>query len=149
MREIILADELDWDLALQYIMNLLNSKRQPRISRRVCRTGELSGHVFIHELLGGNEVRSYKNFRMTPQMFFMLRDNLIGWEGSVGDMKVLQWALHRGGFSVPEAPYRGNRYHLSEFENQGNRLYAGPSEIFNHRHAQSRLCNVVERGFGV
>ncbi|KAK1278746.1 hypothetical protein QJS04_geneDACA017789 [Acorus gramineus] len=56
------------------------------------------------------------------------------WEGSAGDMKVLQWALHRGGFSVPKgkyyladsgyanthqfvAPYWGNRYHLSEFEN--------------------------------
>ncbi|KAK1298830.1 hypothetical protein QJS10_CPB14g00749 [Acorus calamus] len=76
-----------------------------------------------------------------------------GWEGSAGDMKVLRWALHRGGFSVPEgkyylvdsgyanthqfvAPYRGNRYHLSEFENQRNRRYAGPSELFNHRHAQ-------------
>ncbi|KAK1293715.1 hypothetical protein QJS10_CPB17g01032 [Acorus calamus] len=38
-------------------------------------------------------------------------------------------------------------YHLSEFENQRNRRYAGPSELFNHRHAQLR--NVVERAFGV
>ncbi|KAK1282240.1 hypothetical protein QJS10_CPB22g00220 [Acorus calamus] len=29
----------------------------------------------------------------------------VGWEGSTGDMKVLRWALHRGGFSISEGKY--------------------------------------------
>ncbi|XP_028106170.1 uncharacterized protein LOC114305293 [Camellia sinensis] len=42
------------------------------------------------------------------------------------------------------APFRSQRYHLQEF--RGHR-YAGPKELFNHRH--SSLRNVIERTFGV
>jgi hypothetical protein len=85
-----------------------------------------------------------------------------GWEGSTSDAGVLRSALAKG-FHVPEgkfylvdggyanttsfiAPYRGVRYHLSEFRRQGNR-YANYKELFNHRHAQLR--NHIERAFGV
>jgi hypothetical protein len=85
-----------------------------------------------------------------------------GWEGSASDAGVLRSALSKG-FHVPEgkfylvdggyanttsfiAPYRGVRYHLSEFRRQGNR-YANYKELFNHRHAQLR--NHIERAFGV
>ncbi|KAL7199587.1 hypothetical protein ACSBR2_021807 [Camellia fascicularis] len=42
------------------------------------------------------------------------------------------------------APFRSQRYHLQEFH---GRRYAGPKELFNHRH--SSLRNVIERTFGV
>ncbi|OAY82418.1 hypothetical protein ACMD2_22921 [Ananas comosus] len=55
------------------------------------------------------------------------------WEGSAADMRVLRWACETGGFVVPEgkyylldsgyantdrflAPYRGERYHISQFD---------------------------------
>ncbi|CAL5333481.1 unnamed protein product [Camellia sinensis] len=43
------------------------------------------------------------------------------------------------------APYRGQKYHLQEFNRR--RRYHGPQELFNHRH--SSLRNVIERTFGV
>jgi hypothetical protein len=43
------------------------------------------------------------------------------------------------------APYRGVRYHLSEFRR--HRSYANYKELFNHWHAQLR--NHIERAFGV
>ena len=43
------------------------------------------------------------------------------------------------------APYRGQRYHLSLF-NQGNQPTT-PQEFFNMKHSQAR--NVVERTFGL
>ncbi|XP_028124945.1 putative nuclease HARBI1 [Camellia sinensis] len=43
------------------------------------------------------------------------------------------------------APYRGQKYHLQEFNRR--RRYHGPQELFNHRH--SSLRNVIERTFRV
>ncbi|XP_034571864.1 protein ANTAGONIST OF LIKE HETEROCHROMATIN PROTEIN 1-like [Setaria viridis] len=85
-----------------------------------------------------------------------------GWEGSASDAGVLRSARAKG-FHVPVgkfylvdggyantssciAPYRGVRYHLSEFRRHGNQ-YANYKELFNHRHAQLR--NHIERAFGV
>ena len=84
-----------------------------------------------------------------------------GWEGSASDAGVLRSARSKG-FDVPVgkfylvdggyantpsfiAPYRGVRYHLSEFRR--HRSYANYKELFNHRHAQLR--NHIERAFGV
>ncbi|XP_034606638.1 uncharacterized protein [Setaria viridis] len=85
-----------------------------------------------------------------------------GWEGSASDAGVLRSACVKG-FHVPvgrfylvdggyantssfNAPYRGVRYHLSEFRRYENQ-YANYKELFNHRHAQLR--NHIERAFGV
>ncbi|XP_020080213.1 uncharacterized protein LOC109714964 isoform X2 [Ananas comosus] len=88
-----------------------------------------------------------------------------GWEGSAADMRVLRWCCESGGFAVPEgkyylvdsgyantdhflAPYRGERYHLSQFDvNAQARRHRGPRDLYNHRHAQLR--NVVEKAFGI
>ncbi|OAY75581.1 hypothetical protein ACMD2_25802, partial [Ananas comosus] len=87
------------------------------------------------------------------------------WEGSAADMRVLQWACETGGFVVPEgkyylvdsgytntekflAPYRGERYHISQFDASTRaRVHRNPRDLCNHRHAQLR--NVVERTFGI
>lgn len=46
------------------------------------------------------------------------------------------------------APYRGERYHLSQFEgNTRGRTHRSPRDLYNHRHAQLR--NVVEKTFGI
>ncbi|XP_052110245.1 uncharacterized protein LOC127741559 [Arachis duranensis] len=67
---------------------------------------------------------------VAPDMQFIYV--LAGWEGSSADSRVLRDALFRNGFSVPQghyylcdagymnyegflAPYRGQKYHLSEF----------------------------------
>ncbi|QHO40356.1 DDE_4 domain-containing protein [Arachis hypogaea] len=67
---------------------------------------------------------------VAPDMQFIYV--LAGWEGSAADSRVLRDALFRNGFSVPQghyylcdagymncegflAPYRGQKYHLSEF----------------------------------
>ncbi|KAK1257137.1 hypothetical protein QJS04_geneDACA022970 [Acorus gramineus] len=47
------------------------------LTRRPMRTGPLSGHIFIHELLQGHEARAYENLRMAPRLFLKLRDVLI------------------------------------------------------------------------
>ena len=76
-----------------------------------------------------------------------------GWEGSASDAGVLRSALGKG-FTMPAgkfylvdggyantpsflAPYRGVKYHLSEFRRRGQRgnAYANYKELFNHRHA--------------
>ena len=88
-----------------------------------------------------------------------------GWEGSASDAGVLRSTLNIG-FSVPEgkfylvdggyantssfiAPYRGVRYHLSEFRRRRSSQsgYANHKELFNHRHAILR--NHIERAIGV
>jgi hypothetical protein len=43
------------------------------------------------------------------------------------------------------APYKGQRYHIAEFQNAGQPI--GLKELFNHAH--SSLRNVIERSFGV
>ena len=45
------------------------------------------------------------------------------------------------------APYRGNRYHLSTFNNPRTRRYSNNRDLYNHRHAQLRNC--VEKAFGI
>ncbi|MQM04218.1 hypothetical protein Taro_037011 [Colocasia esculenta] len=96
----------------------------------------------------------------------IFRSVVVGWEGSAADMRVLRWALESGGFKVPEgkyflvdagyantpeflAPYRGIRYHLSEYNStrRTRMRYRSKKDLFNHRHAQLR--NVVEHAFGV
>jgi hypothetical protein len=88
-----------------------------------------------------------------------------GWEGSASDAGVLRSAISKG-FSVPEgrfylvdggyantssfiAPYRGVRYHLSEFRRRrsSQASYVNYKELFNHRHAILR--NHIERAIGV
>ncbi|XP_049932583.1 uncharacterized protein LOC126409886 [Nymphaea colorata] len=91
---------------------------------------------------------------------------LAGWEGSATDSRVLYNALDHptDPFVVPEGkyyladggypnivgfltPYRGHRYHMSEFDTPGARRPRTPQELFNHRH--SSLRNTVERTFGM
>lgn len=43
------------------------------------------------------------------------------------------------------APYKGQKYHLPEFQRGGRP--SGQKEVFNHAH--SSLRNVIERAFGV
>lgn len=45
------------------------------------------------------------------------------------------------------APFRGERYHIGEFQGRRNAPYRSMRDKFNHRHAQLRNC--VERAFGV
>ncbi|QHO32037.1 hypothetical protein S83_026615 [Arachis hypogaea] len=97
---------------------------------------------------------------VAPDMQFIYV--LAGWEGSAADSRVLRDALFRNGFSVPQghyylcdagymncegflAPYRGQKYHLSEFNPHNQPSTA--QEFFNMKHSQVR--NVIERAFGV
>ncbi|KAK2659214.1 hypothetical protein Ddye_005747 [Dipteronia dyeriana] len=86
-----------------------------------------------------------------------------GWEGSASDSRVLRDALSRptglkvptgcyylvdGGYTNEEgflAPYRGTRYHLSEWRD--GRAPINHEEYFNMKHASAR--NVIERCFGL
>ncbi|KAK2649514.1 hypothetical protein Ddye_017003 [Dipteronia dyeriana] len=86
-----------------------------------------------------------------------------GWEGSASDSRVLQDALSRstgmkiptgyyylvdGGYTNGEgflAPYRGTKYHLSEWRD-GYTL-VNHEEYFNMKHSSTR--NVIERCFGL
>lgn len=87
---------------------------------------------------------------------------LFGWEGSAHDARVYddsklkglpliigKYYLADGGYALSKytlTPYRGVRYHLVEFGNNGQ----GPvnsKELYNLRH--SSLRNTVERLFGV
>ncbi|XP_028072571.1 uncharacterized protein LOC114274794 [Camellia sinensis] len=87
-----------------------------------------------------------------------------GWEGSAHDNAILVDSITRADLQFPHppngkyylvdagftnmpgflTPFRSQRYHLQEF--RGHR-YAGPKELFNHRH--SSLRSVIERTFGV
>lgn len=124
------------------------------------------GHIFLqlfllicstHSVTGRNLfLRMFSDFDMTFSF------SLLGWEGSAHDSRVYDDARTRGlplilgkyylgdaGYGLSRTvltPYRGVRYHLREFELNGQ----GPSnsrELFNHRH--SSLRNTVERVFGV
>lgn len=88
---------------------------------------------------------------------------LPGWEGSAADGRVLLDAIaRRHGLVVPRgtyylvdagytngegflAPYRGQRYHLNEWNN--GRQPRNPKELFNMKHSTAR--NVIERAFGI
>nr|XP_048330698.1 protein ALP1-like [Ziziphus jujuba var. spinosa] len=96
-----------------------------------------------------------------PNMEFIFV--LPGWEGSASDSRVLRDALSRpNGLKVPTgyyylvdagytngegflAPYRGTRYHLSEWRD--GCAPANHEEYFNMKHASAR--NIIERCFGV
>ncbi|XP_060962712.1 protein ALP1-like isoform X1 [Cannabis sativa] len=87
---------------------------------------------------------------------------LPGWEGSAADGRVLRDAIRRtNGLCVPNgyyylvdagytnckgflAPYRGQRYHLNQWED-GNPP-RNSQEFFNMKHSSAR--NVIERCFG-
>ncbi|XP_021814307.1 protein ALP1-like isoform X2 [Prunus avium] len=86
-----------------------------------------------------------------------------GWEGSASDSRVLRDAITRpNGLKVPNgyyylvdggytngegflAPYRGTRYHLSEWRD--GHTPSNHEEYFNMKHASAR--NVIERCFGL
>ncbi|KAH6823449.1 hypothetical protein C2S53_014657 [Perilla frutescens var. hirtella] len=88
---------------------------------------------------------------------------LAGWEGSAADGRVLRDALsRRNGLPIQDgyyylvdagytngkgflAPFRGQRYHLSEWRT--GRQPLTPEEFFNMKHASAR--NVIERCFGM
>ncbi|XP_061367914.1 uncharacterized protein LOC133310936 [Gastrolobium bilobum] len=88
---------------------------------------------------------------------------LAGWEGSAADSRVLRDAISRtNGLRVPKGyyylcdagymngegfltPYRGQRYHLSEWRNGAQPTT--PHEFFNMKHSSAR--NVIERCFGM
>ncbi|XP_061357908.1 protein ALP1-like [Gastrolobium bilobum] len=88
---------------------------------------------------------------------------LPGWEGSAADSRVLRDAISRtNGLRVPKefyylcdvgymngegflAPYRGQRYHLSEWR-QGAHPTT-PQKFFNMKHSSAR--NAIERCFGM
>ncbi|XP_066318512.1 uncharacterized protein [Miscanthus floridulus] len=134
--------------------------------------GAIDGtHVPI--IIGQDKASPYRNRKGTLSqnvMFacdFDLKFTFIssGWEGSASDAGVLRSALGKG-FTVSAgkfylvdggyantpsflAPYRGVKYHLSEFRRRGQRgnAYANYKELFNHRHAILR--NHIERAFGV
>ena len=134
--------------------------------------GAIDGtHVPI--IIGQDNASPYRNRKGTLSqnvMFacdFDLKFTFISssWEGSASDAGVLRSALGKG-FTVPAgkfylvnggyantpsflAPYRGVKYHLSEFRRRGQRgnAYANYKELFNHRHAILR--NHIERAFGV
>ncbi|XP_020258599.1 protein ALP1-like [Asparagus officinalis] len=87
---------------------------------------------------------------------------LPGWEGSTLDSRVLRDALRRPkGLKLPSnkyflvdagytnglgffAPYRGTRYHIKSWRENGPRNY---KELFNQRHPSAR--NTIERAFGL
>ncbi|XP_034606465.1 uncharacterized protein [Setaria viridis] len=88
-----------------------------------------------------------------------------GWPGSVHDMRVFSDAIEKYGDKFPHpptgkfylvdsgypnrlgylAPYKGTKYHLSEFRNGS--MPKDMQETFNYAH--SSLRNVIERSFGV
>ncbi|XP_042049979.1 uncharacterized protein LOC121795505 [Salvia splendens] len=88
---------------------------------------------------------------------------LAGWEGSSVDGRVLRDALsRRNGLPIKDgyyylvdagytngkgflAPFRDQRYHLSEWRN--GRQSTTPEEFFNMKHTSAR--NVIERCFGM
>lgn len=90
---------------------------------------------------------------------------MAGWEGTANDARVILETVTRREnlFPMPEenkyyvvdsgyqnfpgflTPYRGDRYHIRDFQNNGPP--EGIEELFNFRH--SSLRNVIERCFGV
>ncbi|XP_031741750.1 protein ANTAGONIST OF LIKE HETEROCHROMATIN PROTEIN 1-like [Cucumis sativus] len=74
---------------------------------------------------------------------------LAGWEGSAADSCILRDAIARPNWlHVPQegflAPYRGQRYHLQEWQGARN-APAAAKEYFNMKHFAAR--NVIERAF--
>ncbi|XP_062111476.1 protein ALP1-like [Humulus lupulus] len=98
------------------------------------------------------------------EMFFTFVS--AGWEGTANDSRVFIDAITQPKYKFPLPkegeyyvldsgfpctkgflpPYRGERYHLQEY-NSGRNRPRGMKELFNYRH--SSLRNVIERCFGV
>jgi hypothetical protein len=91
---------------------------------------------------------------------------VVGWPGSAHDTRIWRDTVfnkYKNNFPHPPdgkyylvdsgypnrkgylAPYKGQRYHITEFQNAGQPI--GLKELFNHAH--SSLRNVIERSFGV
>ncbi|GJT00845.1 RNA-directed DNA polymerase, eukaryota [Tanacetum coccineum] len=75
------------------------------------------------------------------------------WEGTANDSRVFYDAIIRpenNGYPNLKgflAPYRGERYHRSDWQRGGVRGVSGKRELFNFMHFSVR--NVIERAFGV
>ncbi|XP_028056116.1 protein ALP1-like [Camellia sinensis] len=113
----------------------------------------------------GRKVHTTQNVMATCSFDMKFTFVYIGWEGSAHDSRIFLEALTTNSADFPHpppnkyylvdagythmpgyvAPYRGQKYHLQEFNRR--RRYHGPQELFNHRH--SSLRNVIERTFGV
>nr|GEX89793.1 hypothetical protein [Tanacetum cinerariifolium] len=66
-------------------------------------------------------------------------------KGSAHDNRVLRDAISRDdGLKIPQAPVRGERYHLNEFHGQQPQ---SAEEYFNMKHSKAR--KVIERCFGL
>jgi hypothetical protein len=91
---------------------------------------------------------------------------VVGWPGSAHDTSIWRDTVfnkYKNNFPHPPdekyylvdsgypnrkgylAPYKGQKYHITEFQNAGQPI--GLNELFNHDH--SSLRNVIERSFGV
>ncbi|PKA48954.1 hypothetical protein AXF42_Ash021525 [Apostasia shenzhenica] len=105
-----------------------------------------------------------QNVMMAVGFDKMIQYVTAGWGCSASDMAVLRWSLEKSNFSIPYgkyylvdsgyantdkfiAPYRGFRYHLSNYRHAIQRQYSSKEELYNHKHAQCR--NIVERTFSV
>ncbi|KAK1304070.1 hypothetical protein QJS10_CPB11g00824 [Acorus calamus] len=87
LRKFFQEDDESWFMEMAYFLDQMRYRAERRtLTRRPIRTGPLLGHIFIHELIQGHDTRAYENFRMAPQMFFKLRDVLIG-KGLLTDTK--------------------------------------------------------------
>ncbi|KAK9156845.1 hypothetical protein Scep_003419 [Stephania cephalantha] len=133
--------------------------------------GAIDG-THIPAMIVGNDSSNYRNRHGFTSQNVLTACNfdlefiyvLSGWEGSAHDSRILTDALsRRNGLKLPQgkyflvdcgfsnrrqflAPFRGVRYHLSDFTGQG-RHPENANELFNLRHASLR--NVVERLFGI
>ncbi|PKA64892.1 hypothetical protein AXF42_Ash011494 [Apostasia shenzhenica] len=105
-----------------------------------------------------------QNVMMAVGFDKMIQYVITGWGGSASDMSVLRWSLKRSNFSLPYgkyylvdsryantnkfiAPYRGFRYHLSNYPHAIQRQYSSKEELYNYKHAQCR--NIIECTFRV
>ncbi|KAL8112676.1 hypothetical protein AgCh_020116 [Apium graveolens] len=73
---------------------------------------------------------------------------LTGWEESAADGRVLRDAIYRHRLIIPIgflAPFRGERYHLNDWDDDNQPTSA--REYFNMMH--SSAMNVIERCFGI
>ncbi|KAK1275366.1 hypothetical protein QJS04_geneDACA000815 [Acorus gramineus] len=77
-RQFFEEDEESMFLEMAYVLDHVRYRVESQsLTRRPMRTGPLSGHIFVHELLQGHEARAYENLRMAPRLFLKLRDVLI------------------------------------------------------------------------
>ncbi|KAK1291738.1 hypothetical protein QJS10_CPB17g00362 [Acorus calamus] len=115
-------DDDSWFIEMAYFLDHISYREERRtLTRRPIRTGPLSGHGFVHELLQGHETRAYENFRMTPQMFFKLRDTLIG-KGLIADTKYVSCTEQLGIFLHGLGHGVSNRVLAERFHHSGETI---------------------------